>query len=252
LAFEPPSRPSPPADKPTPPESTPLPDNAALERLAKTDPIAFIENCLRRYDRDIKSYRAVLQKKERIKDVLYPTEVVDVDFREHPFSFRMVWKQGIRKARKSLYVRGENDNKVVIRPEGVLASWILVSLDPNGAEVKDSSRYPPEEFGIKIGTEKTLAAWKNARRHGDLKVKYLGEQRVKEAGNRLCWVLQRTGYVRHEEDGITRSVFYFDQETWLQVGSVLWRNDELLGEFYFRDVQINPKFDPDTFTRKGI
>jgi hypothetical protein len=229
-----------------------VPTKAQMEQLARTNPVAFLENCLRKSDRDVKGYRGVLDKQERIKNTLYPPELIDFDFREDPFSFRMVWKEGLRRVRKSLYVRGENGGKLVVRPDGRLASWLVLSLDANGAEVRDSSRYPPEEFGMKISTEKTLAAWKNARDHRDLHLTFLGEQRVKEAGDRMCWVFERTGYVRLEEDGITRSQFYFDTETWLQVGTILWRKDELLGKFFFRDIQLNPEFPPDTFTPQGI
>jgi hypothetical protein len=241
------------AERARPAGDGPLPDNRTMEKLARTDPIAFLENCLRRSDREVKGYHCVLRKQERIKGELQPTEVVDADFREKPFSVRMVWKEGIRRVRKTLYAEGENGGKIMVRPEGRIAGLLVVSLDPNGAEVKDSSRYPPTEFGMKIGAEKTLAAWKNAQKHGDLKVTFKGERRVKEAGDRLCWVLERTNYVRREEDGIARATFYFDKETWLQIGSVLRRaDDHILGEYFFRDIQLNPEFDPDTFTRKGI
>jgi Protein of unknown function (DUF1571) len=232
--------------------ATCLPDNAKMEQLARTNPIAFLENCILRCDRDVQGYHAELHKHERVGNDLHAPEVIDIDFREHPFSFRMIWKQGMTRASRSLYVEGEYGNKVVIRPEGLAGALGSISLDPNGALVKSSSRYPPEEFGMKIGTEKTLAAWKNARKHGDLKVEFIGTERVERAGNRECWVLERTNYVRREEDGITRSRFYFDTQTWLQVGSVLWRDDQLLGSFFFRDVKINPEFPPETFTRKGI
>src|SRR5438309_545674 len=41
-----------------------LPDNATMERLIQEDPCAFLENCLRRYQRDVKGYTCTLQKQE--------------------------------------------------------------------------------------------------------------------------------------------------------------------------------------------
>ena len=39
-----------------------------------------------------------------------------------------------------------------------------------------------------------------------------------------------------------------DAETWLQVGSRITNPDgQLVGEYYFRDVELNPKFAPDQF-----
>src|SRR5713101_2159702 len=62
-------------EKDKPPEvATPKawqpPDNATMERLAAKDPIAFLENCLCRYDRDVHCYRLKFHKKERINDKL--------------------------------------------------------------------------------------------------------------------------------------------------------------------------------------
>src|SRR5262245_21054414 len=61
-------------------------DNAAMERLARTDPIAFIEQSIQRYDREVRGYNVTLVKRERIAGTLQPTEQVESIFREKPFS----------------------------------------------------------------------------------------------------------------------------------------------------------------------
>jgi hypothetical protein len=230
-----------------------LPDQSAMEKLARTDPLAFLENCLKRYDREVKGYTATLQKQERVRGKLQRTEVIAVAFREKPFSVLMDWKKGERRAKKTLYVEGENDNQLLVLPAGLAGLVGVVSRDPRGEAVRDAARYPPTEFGSKIGMQKTLAAWQSASKRGDLKVRFLGERKVKEAGDRTCWGLERTGYPKPEDDGITYSKFYFDKETWLQVGSVLkGEGGKLIGEYFFRDIRLNPKFDPETFTRAAL
>ena len=39
-----------------------LPDAKAMAKLAEKDPVAFLENCLRRYQRDVKGYTCIMQK----------------------------------------------------------------------------------------------------------------------------------------------------------------------------------------------
>jgi hypothetical protein len=230
-----------------------LPTNAALERLARTNPIAFLEHCLRRYEREIKGYQVIMHKHERIKGKMLRPEVVAVSFREKPYSVLMDWQKGVIKARRTLFVKGENKDKLLVRPTGLASLVGVVSLDPLGADVKASTRYPPTEFGIKIAMERTLASWHNAHKRGKLKMTYLGEKRLKQAGNRLCWVIKRTDYEMPEEDGITEATFYFDKENWLQIGTILKdADDKLIGEYYFRDIKVNPKFNRDTFTRKSL
>jgi hypothetical protein len=229
-----------------------LPPEQEMVRLARTAPLAFLEKCIVRYDREVKGYRCTLEKQERIKGELLPAEVSKNAFREQPFSVRMEWPKDPRPAYRTLYVKGENDNKLLVR------RWNsrlvpIVTRDPEGADVRASTRYPPTEFGIQIGSRRTLAAWRAAHKKGQLRVTYEGEKALKELGNRTCWVLKRANFKVPEEDGIVETIMYFDKETWLQVGSVLKGEDgKLIGAYYFRDVKLNPKFAASTFTREGL
>src|SRR5207237_2060865 len=130
---------------------------------------------------------------------------------------------------------------------------VVVTRDPEGREARQTGRYTIKEFGIKKGMDRTLDSWHEAARHHALHITYLGEQRIAEVGDRLCYVLQRAPYARPEEDGIVELTVYLDKETWLQVGSVL-RGEEgrLIGAYYFRDVQLNPDFGPEQFTESVL
>jgi len=116
-----------------------------------------------------------------------------------------------------------------------------------------NSRYSMDEFGLKIGMQRTLGPWVKADEMKTLKVKYLGEKKVAEVGNRDCWVLRRFPYAEPEDGGVADLTVYIDKETWLQVGSTIKdRDGKVLGEYFFRDIELNPKFDDDTFTRKAL
>jgi hypothetical protein len=230
-----------------------LPGNAVMERLARTDPIAFLTNCLRRYDREVRGYQTVMVKQERRGGVLRRSEVVEVSFREKPFSVLMNWRKGAERAQSTLYVEGQNGGKLLVQPAGWRAIVGVVERDPKGAEVQSSSRYPPTEFGMRVGAQRALDAWVVAKKRGDLKVLLEGEKKVKEAGNRLCWAVHRVGYPKPEDDGITDSLFYIDKGSWLLVGSVLKGEEgKLIGSYYFRDIKLNPDFAPDAFTRAAL
>jgi hypothetical protein len=236
-------------------DGSPLPDAAGMERLARTDPIAFLENCLRRYDRDVKGYTLTMQKQERIEGKLQRSEIIAVQFRGDPFSVLFDWKEGARLAQKVLYVKGENNDKLLVLPKGKLAAFVagIVERDADGEDAKKSGRYPLTEFGLKIATQRTLGAWQAAKKNGTLNVEYLGEKKIKEAGDRVCYVLKRGGYRKPEEDGIAEFTAYIDKETWLQVGSVSkGMEGQLIGEYFFRDIKLNPEFKPDFFTREAL
>jgi hypothetical protein len=235
-------------------DGKPLPTEAQMKRLAETNPIAFLEACVHRYEREVKGYRCSLHKQERLDGKLQPSEVIDVQFREEPFSVLLDWREGARLAKKTLYVKGENKDMVLVKPAGLLAIAGVVERDPNGEDARKGSRLPITDFGIEIGTEHTLESWKKALAQNALHVESLGELKVKEAGGRVCWKLRRTHFKAPEDiDGVTDLTIYVDKETWLQVGSTLkGAEGQLLGEYFFSDVELNPKFKPGTFTRENV
>ena len=230
-----------------------LPDNTKMERLAKEDPVAFLESCLRRYGRTVKGYTCTLQKQERLNGKLERREEMEVAFREQPFSVYLRWLQNARLADCVLYVAGENGDKLLVKPAGLLSLAGVVERDVDGPQAKQSGRYTIKQFGLKRGAQRTLADWEVARKAGALHVEFLGKRKIKELDDRECWVLKRDRYARPEADGVTEVTIYVDTETWLQVGIVLKGEEgKLIGEYLFRDVKLNPDFKADQFTRKAL
>src|SRR5262249_46721468 len=151
--------------------------------------------CVRRYDRDVQCYRTKFHKKERINDKLQDAEEIEVCFREKPFSVLFRWIEGARKASATLYVDGENDGKLLVKPNGPLAQFAgSVKRDDDGSDAKKSGRYSLKEFGLKKSALRVLASWKAAQADNALHVELVGEEKVKEAGNKTCWILKRTKY----------------------------------------------------------
>src|SRR5262245_55733056 len=179
-----------------------LPDNAHMEELAKKDPIAFLENCLRRYNREVKGYSVTMQKQERIQGTLNKKEIIEVHYKHGPakdgHSVFMRWIEGARLAARVIYVDGENlgsdgRSKMVVKPTG-LVGFLTVERDPEGADAKKSGRYNLKEFGLKMGLQRTLSSFQDAQKEGALHVTYLGRQKVPEAGGRECFALKRSPY----------------------------------------------------------
>jgi hypothetical protein len=227
---------------------------AAQEPLPTGDVITFLEKCVQRYDQQgIQGYRVILHKQERLGGKLQPSEDIECYFRDKPYSLFMHWLHGQRKAESSLYVEGENGGKMLAKPAGVAGIFVKVAeRDVDGEDARQSGRYTMKEFGLKKAIEKTYRDWKAAKEKGTLQVQYLGVRKVREAGDRLCYTLRRTCTVP-EEDGVTDVIIYIDKENWLQVGSILkGNNGKLIGEYFFRDLQINPEFKPNQFKRSAL
>jgi hypothetical protein len=234
-------------------DGSPLPSKVEMERLAKNDPVAFLKECIRRYDREVKGYTATLRKQERIRGRLQRREIIEVAFREDPFSVLMKWKEGARRAAAVLYVKGENRDQLLVRPAGLLSVAGIVARDPHGEEAKQAGRYPLTEFGMKFGTQRALTSWEKAKKDGILHVEYLGVKKMEETGDRPCWVLKRTHPEAPTAEGVIESTLFFDTDSWLQVGTLLKGEEgKLIGAYFFRDITINPDFPKDAFSREAL
>jgi hypothetical protein len=227
-----------------------LPTTAGFDAMAVKDPIAFLDACLKCQHREVNGYSGVLRKQERIKGKDNDPEVINFWFREQPYSVLMKWVEGARDGKASLYVQGENNNRIA-----VLANYrIPISLDIplEGTMAQKAGRYCISEFSIRQATERTLAAWKSAKENGNLQVEYLGKKKMPELDGRTCYVLKRTCNPP-EEEGTATVEIAIDSETKMQTGSTLIADDgHLIGRYFFTNLQINPSFDPELFNRESL
>jgi hypothetical protein len=190
----------------------------------------------------------------------------------------MKWESGARRSMGSEMTgsfysekpgaEGTNNRVVTWRPKAVLAK--SVAVDPTDAMAKDKSRFCIRDAGIYRSMLRTYTAWKQRKEAGTLKAEYLGKKPVPELNGRVCHVIERTCPAPEadafqigdppvtdpkviEREGFTRVRVMIDAETWMQVGTHVYRPDgELLATYYFRDPKPNPTFPPDTFTEAGL
>ncbi len=193
------------------------PPNASdMTNLARQDPFAFLQNCMKLYDKNVRGYQVILQKQERLQGKLQNREIIEVAFREQPYSVSMRWLEGARK------------------------------------------RYPLDQFGFKKSLQRILSSMQAAKQKDTLHLQFLGETKVFECDQRICFKLKRT-YEAPEADGTEDLTLYVDRENFLPVGIVVrgkidaaTGNRELLGEYFFRDLRLNPQFAPQQFNEAAF
>src|SRR5262249_30219532 len=152
---------------------------------------------------------------------------------------------------RTLWVDGENDGLLLVRPINAFVPYMHKKVD--APDVMATSRFPITQFGMYLGAKDTLIHMKAAQEKGTLHVAYLGVERPEVLGNRRCYKFVRTPYYPPEGDGVNELIIYIDQATLMQVGSVLKDSDgNLIAEYFFRDVELNPTYDAKMFTLKSI
>lgn len=252
----------------------PLPEAERFAELARTDPIGMLEAGLAKYTANVQGFRSLLEKQERIDG--HPTgkdpevEIIHVAVRNQPLAVVMKWERGMKLGvGATLYVEGVTGDQIKTRGAAgsLMPDW---SIDVKGMMARRSARYTITEIGFDQAMLRTLDAWKKVKERGELKIDYLGLTNVAKAGGRACHVVRRTcptteadsfaldearptDPAKLRKDGFDTVTIMIDAETWLQVGTELRKaNGELIGAYYFRDVELNPTFAPDTFTPAAL
>jgi len=240
------------------PPAAPKTTTKSFAELCRDDPVEAVATSMRKYRDTVERYTCVVRRQERIDGKLRDAETIECEFRESPFSVRMHWLGAKEGAESLLYVAGSHhDNFLVVPANPTLKKamrllgrdYAMRRLDSSDA--KAASRYPPNEFGIYVGTERVYAAWKAAQERGALRAEYLGLQPVRELDGKPCHAIRRTCLVP-EEDGLTHVTVQFDPDTLLQVGAVLMRNAELIGRYHFANVRLNVPIGVERFSPESL
>jgi hypothetical protein len=229
-------------------------DASTMTNLARNDPLAFLESCVKHYDRDLRGYQTTMQKQERLQGRLQNKEVIEVAFKDKPHSVALHWLQGARKADRVIYVAGENDGMMLAHPTGAAGKFVkVVRRKVDSDEAKESGRYTLDQFGFKNTLLRAVSGMQAAQKKGTLRLEFQGEAKVIEAGQRVAYKIKRT-YAEPESDGTQELTLYIDRENYLPIGVVVkgkvepaTGNRELLGEYFFRDLRLNPEISPDQF-----
>lgn len=237
------------------------------------DPVRFFVHCRDRARAEVRGYRAILDKQERIRGELHPPEELDASVRLEPFAVRMRWRSGARDVlgvpvAGIVYATGENKNRMTVwRPAASLSFLRHIDVTPTAGDARSAARYAITEASLVHAAERTVRVWTAARAAGTLDYTYDGVRRDDRTGGRACHVFTRRSDPPQADafllndappppgtgDAIARTTLFVDTETGLQVGAELRRTDgELVGAYFFRDVRVNPAFAPGEFTRAGL
>lgn len=232
------------ADAPTSRRATLLDRQQRFEeegRRISADPIAYLRQLGERCQR-LSQYRVTFHRQERLGLIprLGPVEKIRAAFRQSPFSVKFEWDDPERDYFESVYVQGENDDKLIVRerhgmfklPPQVRAVNVM---DP----VKwGKSRNPVTDFGFGRLMARTLKMFDDPEIAPSIKVRYEGLVQldlIDRSVHHLRIDRPATRTVRY-----TRQDFYIDTETLLPAGTDLWLpSGELEAKYRYTNVDTD-------------
>ena len=218
------------------PNVVPTISQEKLIELAKHDHLTLLKLAIQRYEENIKDYVGTFCKQERLRGKLGKEQTIAFKFKEKPYSLYMEWKKNSSTADKLLYVKAQNNNKMIVHPTGLL-SWLRsVKRDPGGKDARKSSLYTCDQFGFYNSMKRGLKDYELAKKAGDLKIKYIGLTKVH---GRKCIALERI-LPKKKDYSTARLTIKLDIEYLLPVALERydWDN-KLIFQNSFRDLKFN-------------
>jgi hypothetical protein len=222
-----------------------------LEAMAKSDPIALLELCLKHCRENYHDYTCLFEKQERMGGTLGRVQEVVVKYMDNPFSVSMHWvKNPPSKADWVLYVEGKWKNRMIVRPTGLGALAGPQFRPPDGADAMKETLKPVTVFGFERTLRAQIDAYTRARKNGELRQEFGGYAKV-DGRNTLVLVRilpQKPGYLGW------KTLTYIDVEylTPVMLEAHGWDDKHLLTSRYaFHNVKFNVGLTAEDFLPKA-
>jgi len=209
---------------------------------AVLEPQEIMQRMANAYD-GIKDYTALFLKRERIKGVLLPLETIELRF-QAPFKVYMAWHEP-HAGRVIVYVEGENDNKILVNPGGLLR-FLRLKLEPTSPLATQNTHHTI----LEVGLQKTIALleheYERGRREGQVTLTSQGYDEVVDRQayhlTLVCHADKTAGYYAQQGE------IWVDTVHFLPIKLSLYDWDHQLYAYYeYRSLRLNPGLGPEAF-----
>ena len=124
----------------------------------------------------LRDYQCLFIKREHLNGAVV-TQTMEMKFREEPFSVYLKY-QDPSPGREILFVKGQNENKLLAHEGSGLKSLVTVSLALDSAQVRAENRHPITEIGMKNLIDKVITQWEYEGQYGEATVQYFPEAKI--------------------------------------------------------------------------
>jgi hypothetical protein len=199
------------------------------------------------------TYRCYLITQERVKGKLLPESVMELSFRQNPYSVYMKWLGPKDKAGQEVcFVKGRNQDKMRVFPKGMGSFLGWTSFDINNPLVMEHSNHVITETGFGNIIKQCDNGWTKERTMGKTAVNIAEYDYNKQR----CTRVEATHTMRDPSFYSYRFVVYFDNQTHLPIRmeSYDWPRQggdpagDLIETFSYINLTFNPNIPESVFT----
>lgn len=242
-------------------------DRGAPANKHPLDPaLALAHDGLRNIRENVRDYSATLVKRERIDGTVQDYEYMFTKIRNErvvddrvvtPFSVYLYFLKPERlHGREVLYVRGENNGKMVAHepPNSLKGKFGSIWLKPDGALAMRGNRYPISEIGLETLVRRLIEKGNRDKRNGTPKECVVEFRKNAKINGCKCTLLRVTHpYPRDYYDFHVAEIFIDDaRNVPLRYAAYQWPTranggPELIEEYTYLNLKLNVGFTDEDF-----
>ena len=195
----------------------------------------------------VNDYTARFTRQERVAGALRPREEALLKF-QRPDRIYLRWISGPPKGREILFVKGRNDDRVLVHEPGVVSGFFTAVLAPDSPRVLRESRHPITDVGLGRLVELLVSNARRALERGELTLRDRGV--VEESGRRARRVEAMLPRDPSKGYYCYRALVSIDLDWGLPVAVTIFDwDDRTVADYRYRDLRLNPglganDFDP--------
>lgn len=217
---------------------------------------------LNQINKNIADYTGTLVRRERVNGTLGQAEYINfkmrnpriVDGKEVPFSIYMRFKKPTSvEGREAIWVKGQNDDKIVAHEAGLLN--FTVRLDPNGLLAMRGNKYPMYDAGLLNLVNKLIEKAEHDKKYQECEVKFFKNAKI---NGRVCTLMQVTHPVQRDHFEFHIARIYIDNQLQLPIryASWSWPTEEggkpvLEEEYTYINLKVNVGLTDNDFSEKN-
>ena len=219
-------------------------------------------DALARIQSEYPGYSCTFIKRERVNGKLLPPSRLRLKVRHEqwtndeittPFSVYALFERGPKKGREVIFVKGRNDDRILVRNGGRRMAALTVSVNPNGALAMASSRYPITTIGIENLIKRLVNVGKDELQFDECEVRTVAD---KTLYGRKCSLIEVKHPVQRPHFRYHLARIYTDNEFDLPIGfeAYQWPEEEggpplLIEQYSYLNLKFetptNEDFDPE-------
>jgi Protein of unknown function (DUF1571) len=191
---------------------------------------------------EIRDYECVFTKRELIGKKLVKTSM-RLKFRDEPFSVYLKFLD-TNAGREVLYVKGQNNNNLLVREAGIKALVGVVTLSPTGPDAMTENRHPVSSIGMKEMLNMVIKQWEAEAKFGGTTTQKRPDSKLPTG--EICTVYESVHEKPYKDFKFHTTRLWIDDKSGLAIGvqqlGFPGKNDKeppTVEEYFYSDLKLN-------------